>query len=410
MLFYLVAMLCFACTRQKPEETMSGKWNGYGEYLKTGEMVHTLWAGKNINIGSVTYGLDNEANFFVTYDCSSSGWYISATHLFAGDKQDMPLNKPGAPKIGHFPYSLEHNPRVSIFTYRIPLEELPPCAAPGFVVASHCIVHSPDGRTETAWAEGKYRFTDKGWGWYDDYYYNSSCDTFLILYGTACTTDSLKLFHLDITRGTAELILVEYVGNVPGNYDASAYDPESGMLFFSNYSTGELYINQLSEEGPSVCAGYLQGTAASATFYDQHYYYVNENFNTINKVSFTSGWMIAGEDILDTLPGLRTVNDIAMSPSGDILYLVSHSVGGLTELISWDVSGHTFYDMSVPLNEGAQIAFASNGKLYAIAPLSGEVGPSGIYSIDIQTDTLIVIEDDVIIFEDPFSDMSGGPL
>jgi hypothetical protein len=261
-------MLMMSCVKQNTTEDPSDKWNGYSRYLKTGEIVHTLWAGRNINAGTVTYGLDDNANFYVTYDCSASGWKISETHMFAGDKQNMPLNKPGAPKTGLFPYSGYHNPRVSTYTYRVPLVQLPPCASPGFVVASHCVVHSPSGRTETAWAEGDYTFSDKGWGWYDDYYYNQPPNQYTILYGTLYTLDTLNLFHLNMTTGTVTLILNEYVGNVQGTYDGTAYDIESGMFFFVNYNTSTLYVNQMNNTLPSFSAGTLDGTAASGTFYD----------------------------------------------------------------------------------------------------------------------------------------------
>jgi len=411
LMIILVALLpVIACVKPETCENPADKWNGYSKFLKTGEMVHTLWAGKNINIGTVTYGLDENANFYVTYDCSSSGWKISETHMYAGDKANMPLNKPGAPKIGLFPYSGYHNPRVSTFTYRVPLAQLPPCASPGFVVASHCIVHSPSGKTETAWAEGNYTFSDKGWGWYDSYYYDPPQQPLPVLYGTVYANDSLKLYHLDITSGSAELMLVEYVGNTPGTYDGAAYDIESGIFFFTKYNTGELWLNQLQGDDPSFCAGTLNGIAASGTFYNQAYYYIDENLNTINEVSFNDNWMILYETILDTIPGNVNVNDIAMSPAGDKLYILGEYDGGATGLITWNIPDETFYSTSIMINEGAQIAFGSNGQLYALAP--GDEGGGEfnfVYVIETECCTLTPIDDLIIIIDDPFSDLSGGP-
>ena len=96
----VVTILLSSCMKTEPVDQPADKWNGYSKYLKMGEQVHTLWAGKYINVGTATYGIDDNANFYVTYDCSSSGWTMSETHMFAGDKQFMPLNKPGSPKIG----------------------------------------------------------------------------------------------------------------------------------------------------------------------------------------------------------------------------------------------------------------------------------------------------------------------
>lgn len=410
LILFAAMLLMTSCVKPETIDEESDKWNGYQKYLKMGEQYHTLWAGKHINVGTVTYGIDENANFYVTYDCSASGWKISETHLFAGDKRTMPLNKPGAPKIGLFPNSGIHNPKVSTFTYRIPLTSLPPCEEPGFVVASHCVVHSPGGRIETAWAEGDFTFTDKGWGWYDIYFYNQPANQFTILYGTAYTNDTLKLYHLDITSGAIELILEEYVGNASGNYDGAAYDNESGIFFFTNYNTGALWGNMLTGEDPSYCAGMLNGTSASGTFCDGAYYYVNEEEHTINMVTFNNDWMIAGELILDTLPALVVVNDIAMSPGGDFLYIMGQYDGSPAELITWNVSDQTFYSMAVTISEGAQIAFGSDGVLYAIAPVSDDGDSNYVYSIDTECGTLTVIEDEIIFIEDPFSDISGGPI
>lgn len=407
----LVAILpVMSCVKPSSTPEQPDAWNGYLDYLKAGEMTHTLWAGRNINVGVVIYGIDENANFYVTYDCSSSGWKISETHMFAGDKLAMPLNKPGAPKIGQFPYSGYHNPRVSTYTYCVPLSQLPPCAAPGFVVASHCVVHSPSGRCETAWAEGDYTFSDKGWGWYDDYYYSPPADQFNILYGTTYSLDTMYLYHINLSSNDAILILSEYVGNAPGTWDGAAYDASTGMFFFTNYNTWQLWANQLTGEEPSFCTGTLQGPAASGTFHEGCYYYVNETTNTINSVHFDAEWMIVAETVLDTIPVMVTISDIAMSPYGDYLYMLGYYNGGGTELISWDMSDHEFFVNSTPLSGSTQITFGTDQELYAIE----SVCDSGCYSeaYIINLDSLVYAEidfDGVIGIDDPFSDITCGP-
>jgi hypothetical protein len=405
-----VTLLLASCMKNDPVNEPADKWNGYSRYLKMGEQVHTLWAGKNINVGTATYGIDNNANFYVTYNCTASGWTMSETHMFAGDKKLMPLNKPGSPKIGQFPNSSMHNPRVSIKTYTVPLSSLPPCEEPGFVVAAHCVVRSPSGQVETAWAEGDYNFTDKGWGWYDVYFFNQPANEYTILYGTTVTNDTLKLYHIDATNGGAENILSEYVGNTAGTYDGAAYDPATETFLFVKGNTQELWVNKLSDEYPSYVAGTLNGDAASATFYNNTFYYVDANAGTINAVTFTNGWQIASETIVDTIPGAVTVNDIAMSPEGDKLYIMGEVNGGGKELISWDPDTETFYSMSISITSGAQIAFGSDGVLYAVASITEGGNHSQIYSIDVSSGTLTPIEDEIIIIDDPFSDISMGPV
>jgi hypothetical protein len=410
-LLLIAILMVTACSQQNStDEQVVDKWNGYQKFLKSGDTVHTLWAGKNINVGTVTYGIDDNANFYAKYDCSTSGWTISETHMFAGDKILLPVNKPGSPKIGLFPNSGTHSPRVSTFTYSIPLSTLPPCASPGFVVAAHCVVHSPSNQEETAWAEGDYKFTDKDWGWYDIYYYNQPPNRFTILYATAYVSDTLKLYHMDMTNGKTDLILTEYTGTGSGRADAAAYDIESGMFFFANYNTKELMANQLKDTGPSYSAGYLQGTAASATFYNNEYYYIAEGTNTINKVSFTDTWIKETETILDTIPGTVTVSDITMKPDGTVIYMIGQVSGGGHELLSYDMETETFYSLALSITSGAQLTYGSDGIMYVVAPVIEGGTHSLTYTLDPASGTLTEIEDDIIIIDDPFSDISMGPI
>jgi PBP1b-binding outer membrane lipoprotein LpoB len=410
-LLFIAFLLLTSCSQQNAkEEQIADKWNGYQKFLKTGEQYHILWAGKNINVGTCTYGIDDNANFYVTYDLSASGWTMSETHMFAGDKKFMPLNKPGSPKIGQFPNSGTHNPRVGVFTYRVPLINLPPCAEPGFVVASHCVVRSPSGQVETAWAEGDYKFKDKDCGWYDIYFYNQPPNEFTILYATAYVNDTLKLYHLDVTNGNTSIILKEYIGENSGRCDAAAYDTESGMFFFANYNTNVLYANQMQDVQPSYVSGTLLGKAASATFYNNEYYYVDENLNTINKVTFNSNWSIATETVLDTIPSAILVNDITMNPDGSSLYMIGEVSGGSRQLVSWNTETETFYALDLAVTSGAQLSYGSDGVLYVVAPIVEGSSHSQTYTLDPASATMTLIEDDIIIIEDPFSDISIGPI
>jgi hypothetical protein len=74
------------------------------------------------------------------------------------------------------------------------------------------------------------------------------------------------------------------------------------------------------------------------------------------------------------------------------------------------VEDHEFYYSPVVINNGAQLAFGSDGILYAIAPQYDFGTTAWIYVIDIESVTLTVIEDEIIIIEDPFTDLASGPL
>ena len=407
--FFIATLLLIACAKQGTEEDPTDKWNGYFKMLKSGEVYHTLWAGKTIDVGTVTYGIDDNANFYVTYDCSG-GWVMSESHMYAGTKLDMPLNKPGNPKIGHFPNAADHNPSVSTYTYTVSLIDLPPADNPGFTVASHAIVHGPNGESETAWAYGTFEFPGKRWGWYDTYYYNQPENPFIIVYGTEYDNDSLHLYIIDMTNGGSTLILSEEVGTAPGPYDGTAYDVESGNFFFVNYNTNQLMINPLNDDADSYSIGTLSGPVISAAFNNGSYYYVEEASNTINEVTFDTDWStIQSDDTISTIPSTVAITDIAMDPLGDNLYMVGNVGDGSTEMITRAVVSNTYYTISLPLNENIQIAFGSDGELYAVTPTGDSGDGSDTYIIDTDTGVVTEINDDIEIPEDPFGGMSSGP-
>lgn len=412
-----LALLIFASCEKKTsvDEQVADKWNGYEHFLKMGEQTHNIYAGKNnIMVGIVTYGIDDDANFYVTYDCSSTEWTLKRTCMYAGDKKLMPLDRYKNPKIERFPKKTYHYPRVETYTYRIPLTSLPPAEEPGFAVSSYCRVQKStkcdDGVEKDAWAAGDFKFTCKGKGWYDIYFFNQPVYEYTILYGLNYSDDSLKVYHLDITNGTTELTHSEFVGNSGGTYDGAAYDVESQMLFFTKTSTDELWVNLLSDEDSSYLAGTLTGHATNACFGNDKFYYVDAGTNTIRAVTFLENWTINNQSILDTIPSVITVYDIDLNPEGDMMYILGQVNGGGRELISWDLDTETFYSMAITINSGAQIAFGSDGILYAVAPITEGGSHSQTFIVNTSTGVLTPIEDDIIIIDDPFSDITRGPI
>jgi hypothetical protein len=299
----------------------------------------------------------------------------------------MPLNKPGSPKIGLFPYSANHNPRVSIWEEYVPLTLLPDTSQGGFVVASHCIVYGPNNYIETAWAyiDGNQPFTDKDWGWYDDITF-WDIPSYTTVYGTTISGDGyLEVYLMDMDNGTSSLIVREDVGGTSGTYDASAFDSESGMMFFIKDGSN-LYVNNMNDPAPSFMAGTLNGVATSATWSDG-YYYVDDVTNDIRLVTFDTDWTKANESTLITIPSAIVVNDIAMSPEGDYLYMVGTQFGGAEELMSWQVGTDNFYSYATNVDD-MQIAFGADGVLYGVAP--DGTGGTDAYIID--TDNGIATE------------------
>jgi hypothetical protein len=416
LMLFVAALMMVSCTKQstevKPDDPMKG-WTSNLKYVNG--TPNQLIAGRYINVGDVTYEFDAvNQTFNVTYNCGASGWKVYEAHVYAGLIKNMPVTnkKNPNPKVGNFPAHGYYSGGQTVVTVSLPMTIIPD-AEEGFVVAAHAVVKR-NNQEETAWAycpENSKPFTDKNWGWYDPYTYDEEPDPQTIIYGVTYSNDSLKLYHINLTSGGASMILREYVGNRAGTYDGAAYDYDNGMFFFTNYDTKELWVNNMLDEYPSFEAGVLNGTAASGTFHNGGYYYVNEDAGTINLVTFDQNWQINGETTLSTIPDNVTVNDIAMAPDGNYLYMVGNVDGGGTEMLTWNVTTNTYYSMALTVNEGVQIAYGSDGLLYAVAPTFAGGIHSTTYIVDTSTGTLTEIDDDgIIIIDDPFSDISRGPI
>jgi hypothetical protein len=324
----------------------------------------------------------------------------------------MPLNKPGAPKVGKFPFKSTHNPKVSTYTYTIAKVDLPNATDDAIFVAAHAVVHNPNGGNETAWAEGT-RFTDKGWGMYQEFYdpmTPGSNPDFTILYGTELANDSLKLYHLNLTTGENTLILSELVGGGNATYDGTAFDEASGNFFFTNYNTGELMINTLSGTSESFSSGTLSGTASSATFKEDSFYYVDENTNTIHVVTFTSDWQISSETTISTIPNSVAVTDIAIDPSRNTIYMVGNVDNGGTEMISYDIASDSYATISLSVGQNTQIAYSEDGNLYAVTSADENGDGFATYTLNTQTGVATLINATQTEIEDPISDISRGPI
>lgn len=417
MILVFALALLGSCVKQSATDDPKDTWNGYDKYLKYGEQYHTLFAGRYINVGECTYGLidlNGVGHFYVTYNLTG-GWTMSEAHMYAGTKLNLPRTKPdtGNPKVGRFPHHGYFNPRVTTHTFYVPLTSLPPCQLPGFVVASHCVVRSSTNQNETAWAEGDIKFTDKDWGWYDIFYFNQPPNEYTILYGTKYSNGQFYLYHINMTTNVSEMIFSETVGDNSGSYDGAAFDEESNTFFFVNYTTGVLYMNATDDLGQSVPCGTLTGTAASATFYNGAYYYVDGTTNAIKRANFDSNYQMQSISTLSTIPTQIEVTDIAMNETGTLMYIlgdVSDQYGNVTgsQLIQWDVLNNTYQIKANYTVSGGQLAFGSDGVLYAIAEDPGHGPGSSAFIVDTQTGSWTVIEDGGIDIEDPFSDISGG--
>ncbi len=126
--------------------------------------VVTLFAGQTIDAGNVT--VTNDANFiYVTYN-TANGYVLTQTHLYVGDCALIPVNKPGNPIPGQFPYITTHS-NVTSYTYQIPILAIPvgSCGC----IAAHAVVVKLDAAgqvldQQTGWGNGTVINPTGQWG------------------------------------------------------------------------------------------------------------------------------------------------------------------------------------------------------------------------------------------------------
>lgn len=127
--------------------------------------VTTLIAGQYYNAGNVT--VTNDANFiYVTYN-TANGYVLTQTHLYVGACALIPVNRPGNPIPGQFPYASSHS-GITSYTYQVPISAIPVggCGC----IAAHAVVSlATGGGTQTAWGSGTVINPDGQWGMKFDY-------------------------------------------------------------------------------------------------------------------------------------------------------------------------------------------------------------------------------------------------
>ena len=135
--------------------------------------VSILYAGQDIDAGFVTIN-DDGTDLTITIQ-TENGWSLSETHISVQTTEaDIPQNKKGNPKVGHFEYSESHDPNVEFYELVISLDDLTVNGDGTLTIAVHAvvqqIVNDEVVAEETAWKDGVNRFVDKGnWATYNIY-------------------------------------------------------------------------------------------------------------------------------------------------------------------------------------------------------------------------------------------------
>ncbi len=123
-----------------------------------------IMAGQTTNVGTITVW--NDANYVYVYYQFSGNYKTKQTHLFVGACSAIPVNNSGNPRIGQYPYAVNHGTAgVSSYTYAIPRTSLPlGCLC----ISAHAEVIAP-GFSETGWGQGSQINDGGSWAMKFDY-------------------------------------------------------------------------------------------------------------------------------------------------------------------------------------------------------------------------------------------------
>ena len=183
--FFALSVLFISCTKTeiepngneiKPANILKGPAGTGGGVIardagtpSCAPTIVTLFAGQTIDAGNVT--VSNDANFiYVTYN-TANGYVLTQTHLYVGDCALIPVNRPGNPIPGQFPYASPHS-NLTSYTYQIPITAIPvgSCGC----IAAHAVVGklSASGQVveqQTGWGNGTVINPTGQWGMKFDY-------------------------------------------------------------------------------------------------------------------------------------------------------------------------------------------------------------------------------------------------
>ena len=129
------------------------------------EGTEILKAGQNYDCGTVKSeiiftlinGVNTMTHMQITYS-TNSGWEITKTHLFIGKFDDIPINHPGNPRVGQFPYKSNEIAGTTEVIWTIPIDDFELYGSTSGHVAAHADVSLFENgnliQSETAWGNG----------------------------------------------------------------------------------------------------------------------------------------------------------------------------------------------------------------------------------------------------------------
>lgn len=362
------------------------------------ESHRILYAGQSIPVGFVDVTND-DTNIYVKYQLEAPGWLIVETHVQVGEVlTDFHLNKGGNPQVGHFDYSINHDPGVVTWTEIVPLSDGPWSVNDKLMIATHAVIRKVTKAADPAVLLG----------------------TENIHPAVGAVTMEARIWQVT-TTGVSTLIdndLTPVRMNQTDNFNGNAYDVVNKRFYFSDYGKfggsyylgpSPLYFNDMA--GNTLPAGILTGGASGGTFFEGAYYFISERSDDLWRVTFNADGTIATQTIIANIfnNSGKTLAfgdiDIRDEAGVDVIY------GSATELPSGVI---LFFRINLDGTNyqviksgglygagGTQISFGSDGVLYGVNART----PFDLFSIDTLTGDTSLIK----VLPVALSDLASGP-
>ncbi len=315
--------------------------------------VWTLWAGQDINAGTVTVWNDGQ-NLYVKYDVTGD-WCITETHLWAGTQPNYPgydRRKNNAPIPGHFPYKSSHDPCVKTYTYAIPLS--------GLITADPCQVEQSLYIIPHAAIERVIK----------------DCKEEAVVYGIERNTGAI--YGVDLLSNDPQPYWHVYNTGLTGNSaspNGLAYDTKNGLWYYTDYNFPPYPDNLYATDGTNQYPlGQIVGGKVACGDFDQGaYYYIpttsaNQGTDALFKITFSPD---GKTKLTDSLVANIANRQHYWKFNGDIAVKGGVVYGwGLCdvhrkyEFFTYDIATNAF-NLNTPAYQASlQLAFGSNGLLY----------------------------------------------
>lgn len=401
LLFIAAALVIISCQKQTPIQEEIATDLGYNSF-KYGAVVNTLFGGQTIPVGTVTIDITGAPNdniddqIRIVFSTEGSDWYIKETHVIVtADAAEIPTNKPGNPRIGHFPYSSTH---TGIGVQEVEYLTINYQTGGTFAVATHAVVYNDvTGQEETAWAfneaDNPYpeqplntKFSGKRWGWFQNYSWDGTlAPSFDLLYFTQYDeAGNLIIYQYNLNTGVLDIISQEEFMAGQGNgVNGAAWDAESNMFVFIEETGNGLWASDFDQDEDSYQIGTLPVEAKDGSLLGNSYYFIDED-NNIWIVTLDDNFQnITASELIGSIGADLDVIDIAVSPDGNGLYIVINNEG-TSELIFYNLNDGIISQIAELGNNLFQIAFDEDGGLIAIED-TAEEDNSVVHDVDKDT-------------------------